>query len=80
MPKKATTLVEKIFLEATKEYDYPIVKTYDLSQHCLNTAHPVGVHVRLHANTAMLKLLEPCVIYGSEFLKTPFFTMNSVPF
>lgn len=53
--------VEDLFLEVTAEYDFPILKTDDFGHHCPNTVLPVGVRVRLDADTSTLELSEPCV-------------------
>jgi muramoyltetrapeptide carboxypeptidase len=55
-------LTEDIFLEVTKHYDFPILKTDDFGHHCPNTVLPVGIKAGLDPEASTLELLEPCVM------------------
>tara|TARA_Y100000310_G_scaffold341904_2_gene442806 strand:- start:384 stop:1328 length:945 start_codon:yes stop_codon:yes gene_type:complete len=49
---------EELVLNATKEYDFPILKINEFGHNCPNCFLPLGVRVKLDANKKEIKIIE----------------------
>lgn len=56
--KDIETDFEDIVLEATKEYDFPILKINEFGHRCQNTFLPIGVKVELDATNKKIEIKE----------------------
>ncbi len=53
--------MEDLFLEFTKNYDFPILKVNDFGHNCPNTTLPIGCKAELDADRKMITIAESCV-------------------
>lgn len=49
---------EKILLDLTKEFDFPIIKTTDFGHNCPNCFLPIGITVRLNSDNCKINITE----------------------
>ena len=58
-PQGAKLCFEEIFLEATSEFTFPIVKSFEFGHRCPSTFLPIGGTVAMEATSGEIRVTQP---------------------